>query len=656
MDITSIAGVGPKTASLLEKLNIFTVGDLITYYPFRYNVYNFNALDNTDNVLIVKAVVESRPMLFYIKKNFNKLSFRAMIEGKIVSVVIFNRGFIKINLDIGKEITLIGKYDIKKNVFTCSDIKFNVHEGDIEPVYHLVNGLKNSILIKAVSDALNKGNVKDLIPKEINEKYKFKDKLSCIKILHKPRNVQELINAKKRLIYEELFEFSFKMCFLNEQNNIMGTKKFFLEEDIQNFINALPFKLTEDQLKCAKEMIADLASEKQMNRLLLGDVGSGKTVVAAISVYASFKAGFQSALMAPTEILAIQHYYGIKKFLDKFGVTTSLITGSMSKREKKSIYNMVLEGHVDLLIGTHAILNENAQFKNLGLVITDEQHRFGVNQRSNLQNKTLRPDILYLSATPIPRTYALTIFGNLDISMIKSKPVGRKEIVTKVKKEKEIKDVLYAMLEQIKLGHQIYIIASLVNESEELDLNSVYSLKDNIDTAFQNKIRCEVIHGKMKQNEKDAIMNDFKNNQIKILISTTVIEVGIDVPNATMIVIYNAERFGLATLHQLRGRVGRSELQSYCFLISNSDNERLKIMEESNDGFYISKKDFEMRGHGDLFGTRQSGDMHFKLSDLKNDYPILLRAKTDAEEYIKCKAYLNDDYYNSLAETLNITD
>jgi len=447
------------------------------------------------------------------------------------------------------------------------------------------------------------------------------------------------------------------MNFLNKENkNVSGISRVIDAEKMQILINSLPYRLTTDQQNACEEILRDMTSSFRMNRLLLGDVGSGKTIVSTIAVYANYLSGYQAALMAPTEILAIQHYFGIKKVLDKFNVRVDVITGSMSAKEKKCVYEKVADGSVDLLIGTHAILSDNVLFKQLGLVITDEQHRFGVNQRSILQKKSFKPDVLYLSATPIPRTYAMTIYGDLDISMIKTKPLGRKEIITKVKKESDIKDVLVAMLEEIKKGHQIYIVSPLVEQNEELDLNSVNILKEKIDLAFQGKIKSEIIHGKMKQAQKDAIMNDFKNNEIKILISTTVIEVGIDVGNATMMVIFNAERFGLASLHQLRGRVGRNELQSYCYLISNYDNARLKVMEDSNDGFYISQKDFELRGHGDLFGTKQSGDMNFKIANLKNDYEILVQAKNDSEEYIKNKGYLQSEYYSDLSQYLEVVD
>lgn len=657
MNVSEINGVGPKTIKLLNKLNIETIEDVLTYYPYRYNVYSFNKrLDGSEN-LIVSAIIESSPVVSYIKKNFNRMSFRANVEGITIGVTIFNRAFMKTNLQIGKTVVLIGKFDSKKNILTCSDIRFNIQDGDVEPVYHLTKGISNNAFAKIVASSLKKGNVEDHIPVKYKDEYKFLDKMDAIKKIHFSKTPSDIKNAKIRLIYEELFEFSFKMNYLGHQRKeIIGKEKIIDDEKINTFIASLPFKLTEDQMKAAKDIVDDLKSTKVMNRLLLGDVGSGKTIVSAIGIYASFLGGYQSALMAPTEILALQHYYSLKKSLDGFGLIIDVLTGSMSAKEKKTVYKRAEMGEIDLLVGTHSLLNDNLSFKKLGLVITDEQHRFGVNQRSILQNKTDKPDVLYLSATPIPRTYAMTVYGDLDISMIKTKPSNRKDIITTVKKETEIKDVLHAMLEELKKGHQIYVISPLVEQNEELDLTSVEKLKENLDTAFQNKVNIDIIHGKMKQDKKDAIMNDFKNNQIKVLISTTVIEVGIDVPNASMIVIFNAERFGLATLHQLRGRVGRSDIQSYCYLVSNHENDRLKVMEESNDGFYISQKDFELRGHGDLFGTRQSGDMRFNLANINLDYNILVQAKNDSDEYIMSKAYLESDYYKEISESLDIVD
>ena len=657
MDIKNLHQVSEKTSKILNKLGIFTDDDLINYYPYRYNVYNFSNELIDNSTLIINVIIESNPIVSYIKKNFNRLSFRARYNERIFNVVIFNRAYLKTNLTIGKNITIIGKYDFKKNIFTSSDIKFNVTNGQIEPVYHLTKGITNNIVSKLIKDNFNNIYIKDSLPNNIISKYNLLSKKDALYNIHFPNDLKMVHYAKNRLIYEELFDFSFKMNYFKNQNIRKDKEPKNIDiNKINEFKKLLPFSLTTDQDNAYNEIVQDMSSNKKMNRLLLGDVGSGKTVVAVGAIYANFIAGFESTLMAPTEVLATQHYFSIKKILDKFNVAVELITGSMSKKEKEAIYKRVQNKEIDLLIGTHSLLNENIIFNNLGLVITDEQHRFGVHQRFTLEDKSKCPDILYLSATPIPRTYAMTIYGDLDISYIKTKPTGRKDIITKVKKNSDIKGVLGLMLEQIKLGHQIYVVSPLVEEDESLNLTSINLLKEKLSLAFKNLFRIEIIHGKMKTSEKESIMNDFKNNQIKILIATTVIEVGIDVSNATMMVIFNAERFGLATLHQLRGRVGRSDLQSYCYLISDSDNDRLKVMEESNDGFYISQKDFEMRGHGDLFGVKQHGDMSFKLANLKNDYNILLFANEDAKKFIDSKEYLNNEYYKDLAQNLNITD
>ena len=372
-----------------------------------------------------------------------------------------------------------------------------------------------------------------------------------------------------------------------------------------------------------------------MNRLLQGDVGSGKTIVAIISMYINYLSGYQSALMAPTEILAIQHYENLKNLLKDYDIKIGLLTGKLKAKEKRELYQKLQDGTIDFIVGTHALFSEEVLYKNLGLVITDEQHRFGVNQRSNLKNKGITPDILYMSATPIPRTYALTLYGDMDISSIKTVPNGKKEIITTLKKESEMKDVLTSIYGELKKGHQAYIIAPLIEESDKSDLKNVFELEENMNKAFGKLYKIGVLHGKMINSEKEAIMNDFKENKIQILISTTVIEVGIDVANATMMVIFDSFRFGLSALHQLRGRVGRNKLQSYCILISNRETERLNILTKTNDGFKISEEDFLLRGSGDLFGFKQSGDMVFQLANLKNDYRILLKAKEDSETYLK---------------------
>ena len=413
--------------------------------------------------------------------------------------------------------------------------------------------------------------------------------------------------------------------------------------------------ITNKSDKVIPAILNDLKSDKRMNRLVIGDVGSGKTIVAIIATFANFLSGYSTAFMAPTEILAKQHYETIKEYFKYFDINICLLTGSLTKKKKISIYKEIENGKYDVVIGTHALLNENLKFNNLGLVITDEQHRFGVNQRNTLQNKGMNKeaDVLYLSATPIPRTYALTIYGDLDLSQIKTKPNIRKEIKTKVVYEQNIKEVLMAMYEELKLNHQIFVVSPLIMQNDELDLNSVIKLKEKLDIAFNKKVRIEILHGKLKQKEKDELMKEFQSGKIKILISTTVIEVGIDVPNATMMVIFNAERFGLATLHQLRGRVGRSNLQSYCYLVTNTkNNERLKVMEESSDGFYISEMDFKQRGQGDLFGIKQSGDMSFKIANLNRDYNILMQTNKDSNEFLTSNNYKENELYTNIVKDI----
>ena len=656
MLVNEIKGVGSQLERKLNNLNIYTVDDLLNYYPYRYNIINIINIKDTidDENCMIKATIIDSGKVQYIKKNFNRLCFKVISDNYIFNVTIFNRAFLKQNLTIGKEIILIGKINKLKKSFIASDIKFNNLNNTIEPVYHLIDGLKNSNLIKIINEAISYSKTIDLIPKEFIKKYNFVDKQTALKYIHQPQNTNEIKIATSRLKYEELFDFMFKINYLNKLNDkAIGIKRNISANSIDNFIKELPFTLTNDQLDAIKDIYIDLTNKTRMNRLVLGDVGSGKTIVATYAIYLNYLSGYQSALMAPTEILAEQHYKSLEIILNKFNIKVGLLTGSMRKKEKEIILKELKDRNINLIIGTHALISNDVLFNNLGLVVTDEQHRFGVGQRNTLRDKGNIPDVLYLSATPIPRTYALTIYGDLDISIIKTKPQGRKEIITKVFKEDNIKDVLYKMLEELKLGHQIYVVSPLIENSEESDLKSVLDLKEKLDTAFQKKISIEILHGKLKQSVKDEIMINFKDGNIKILISTTVIEVGIDVPNSTMMVIFNAERFGLATLHQLRGRVGRNNLQSYCYLISNMESERLKVLEESNDGFYISEKDFQMRGQGDLFGEKQSGEIPFRIANLKEDYQLLLQAKTDSLNYINSNQYLNDNYYKELIKSIS---
>jgi len=641
MEINNLYGVGPKLVQLLNKLDIFTVNDLIEYYPYRYNLIKIVPLIEAplEETVTIKGIVDTEPRVSYIKKNLNRMTFRLNTDGYLVNVTIFNRAFYKMHLKLGRVINVIGKYDRKNNTFTASDIKFEIiHGSKIEPVYHLVSGITSRQLNKLINESYKTNiELEDYIPNYIVNKYEFINKLDATKYMHNPDSNDHIKKAKLRLIYEEFFKFMFKTNYLRYRYDLsnVGLERKVNKSDVDSFISSLPFELTEDQRTAVDDIYNDLVRPNRMNRLVLGDVGSGKTVVAIIGLYINYLAGYQGSMMAPTEILARQHYANVSSMFKDTDIKVALLVGSMKVSEKKKVYQQLENGEIDILIGTHALISEGVNFKNLGFVITDEQHRFGVNQRSNLQNKGVLSDVLYLSATPIPRTYAMTIYGDMDTSIIKTKPSGRKDIITKVKKESELKDVLVHMVEEIKDGHQIYVVAPLIeDENGESNLNDVVKLKEKFDTAFKGKIRVEILHGKMSNKDKDAIMEEYKNGNIKVLISTTVIEVGVDVKNSTMMVIFNAERFGLATLHQLRGRVGRNDVQSYCYLISNYDKERLHVMEESNDGFYISEQDFKLRGGGDLFGTRQSGDMVFKIGDIRRDYKILVQCKNDSKEFL----------------------
>ncbi len=660
MDLQNIKGIGDKTIKSLNKLNIYNIDDLVNYYPFRYQTYNIKKLSsvsNNENCTII-ATVESNPQVFYFKKNFNRLSFKALSDNLLINVTIFNRAFLKNNIKIGEEITLIGKFEKLKNNFVASDIKLDkIDNNTIEPIYHVNKDIKNKTLIKLIDNtlAINK-EYDDYIPSEINDKYGFVSKYEALQEIHNPSNIKELKQSKLRLIYEELFIFMFKIMIIKKRNDSisLGIRRNVSQTQVNEYIKSLPFSLTDDQLNAVNDCLNDLNSDKRMNRLILGDVGSGKTIVAIIAMVINYYSNYQSAMLAPTEILAKQHYKNILNLTKNLNISCELIVGSMSVREKNNIKKRLENGEIDIIVGTHALLTDDVIFKDLGLVVTDEQHRFGVNQRTSLQNKGKLPDIIYLSATPIPRTYALTIYGDMDTSMIKQKPNGRKDIITKIKKNSELKDVLYHMLEEIKNNHQIYVVSSLItNEDDNSDLKDVMLLKEKMDIAFNNKVNIGILHGKLKNNEKEAIMNDFKNGIIKILICTTIVEVGVDVKNATMMVIFDADRFGLATLHQLRGRVGRNDLQSYCYLICDKEKERLNVMCESNDGFYISQKDFEIRGEGDLFGTKQSGDMSFKIADIKRDYKILLQAKEDVIKFIDSNEFRYNNLYRRIVNNID---
>ena len=637
--LEDIKGIGPKTLKLFQNLNIFTIQDLITYYPYKYKLYHPVTLDNYEEntEVLINGYVASDAKIYYIKRNLNKISFRLNTGTKLINVTIFNRPFIKQHLLLNKYISVIGKYNVKTNTLTASDIKLTpIIKDEIEPIYHTTQGLKQVNIHKIINNLLEKNiYVPSLIPEEYIKEYSLLDKLTAIKEIHNPTSTNNLKQAEICLKYEELFEYTLKINYLKYLKDKTTTSyiKTFDTSKLDNLISSLPFKLTDSQVNAVEDIKNDFNSPKHMNRLILGDVGSGKTIISFLALFMNYLSGYQGVLMAPTEILIKQHYENIKKILTDLNI--EILTGSTTKKDRDKIIENLKNGQIDILLSTHSVLNDDVVFKNIGLVVTDEQHRFGVNQRKNLQNKGENVDVLYMSATPIPRTLALTIFKDMDITEIKTKPLNRKPKITKLYKTSEIKEVLYEMLDEIKKGHQIYVVSPLIeNEEENTKLASVNYLYEKINVALNGKVPIGVLHGKLKNEEKENIMNDFKSNKTKILISTTIIEIGVDVSNATMIVIFNAERFGLATLHQLRGRIGRNDIESKCILISDYDTPRLKILEESEDGFYISEKDFELRGAGDLFGVKQSGDMVFKIANLNKDFKILKKCSEDSLNFL----------------------
>lgn len=654
MELNELKGVGPKTLNLLNKININSINDLITHYPYRYEILkrsNINELIQDDKVTM-DGIIETMPTVYRFK-NINKMQFNINTGSNIFKIVIFNRAFMKNNINIGKSVVVIGKYDKKNNTIIASDIilNTNLNKTEIIPFYSSTSGLGRKVIHNLINNALSLNkNYIDYIPEYLVNKYSFMDKYNSLLNIHNPKEVDNTKRAMIRLKYEELFMFMLKINYLKALNSKYrnGYNRNIDINKINELISKLPFELTSDQESSLDEIIKDLNKDSRMNRLLQGDVGSGKTIISLLAIYGMINSNYQCALMAPTEILAKQHYDNFKKILPNINI--ALLTGSVSKKEKDNINKMIFNGEVDLLIGTHSLIQDNIEFKNLGLVVTDEQHRFGVNQRNILKNKGMMPDVLYMSATPIPRTYALTIYGDMDISTIKTIPKGRKAIKTYIKSDDEIKEVLQMIKNELDNKHQVYVVAPLIEDEEK---DSVNNLLRQYNLAFKN-YNIGTLHGKMKPKEKEEIMNKFLNKEIDILISTTVIEVGVDVKNATMIVIHNANIFGLSTLHQLRGRVGRNEFDSYCILIGNKNNERLKIMESTNDGFKISEEDFKMRGSGDLFGVRQSGDMEFKIADLRKDYKILLQAKEDSNEFLNKDINEYIDIKNELYRSVNL--
>ena len=640
-DVKYVKTVGPNRVKLLNKLNIYTLKDLITYFPRDYEdrskPKNLCECVDGEEVLIEAMATDRINEMHKGKMTISRLVVKDQTGTCFITW--FNQGYLRDKFQAGRMYRFFGKISnrngrLEMNSPVYDEIDKSKNTGRIIPIYPLTYELKQNTLRKIMENGLAevKGMLPETLPEYIMKENNLWDINNTIERIHFPVELSDFNKARERLVFEELLTMQLALLKLknNHEQNTNGIQ-FDKNVKMSDVINELPFKLTKAQLRVLDEIDTDMESNKSMNRLLQGDVGSGKTVVAMIAAYKAVKSGYQAAIMAPTAILASQHLESFKGILDKFGIRCELLISSITKKKKEEILHKLQEGEIDILIGTHAILEENVVFKKLGLVVTDEQHRFGVKQRGKIAAKGERPDVIAMSATPIPRTLALILYGDLDISIIDELPPNRKKIETYAVRKNMEERVNAFIRKQINEGRQAYIVCPLVEENEEMDLKSVIELAEKYKKEIFREYKVEYLHGKMKAKEKDEIMQRFKDGEIKILIATTVIEVGVNVPNASIMVVENAERFGLAQLHQLRGRVGRGEYQSYCILKYEGNGEtvrqRMKVMCDTNDGFIISEKDLELRGSGDFFGTEQHGLPEFKIANLFEDIGILKKAQ-----------------------------
>lgn len=648
-EIQFVKGIGPKRAEKLHKLNIFTLKDLIYYFPRQYEdrskVKKINQLENEEKVTI-KGVI-TRMESYSPKKGMNIIRMDMRDDTGYIKLSFFNQEYIKRAFKSGDSIVVFGKVKIENNFKEFVPIEIEHYSSKpqsnckIEPVYPLTYGLSNKELQGIIRSVLTKEEfkVKEYLPTYILEKYKLCGIDFAVRNIHSPSNKEALKIALYRLVFEEFLILQLGLFYFKNGVNESSGIEFKENEKLNDIIESLPFKLTKAQNRALSEITQDMTSSKVMNRLVQGDVGSGKTVVALLALASAVLNGYQGALMAPTEILASQHYDSFKEILERFNIKSELLVGSLTKKQKEKVLEKVKNQEVDILIGTHALIEDKVEFKNLGIVITDEQHRFGVRQRGRLSNKGDSPDILVMTATPIPRTLALILYGDLDISIIDELPPGRQPIETIAIEHKRRNEAYENLVRsEVQKGRQVYVVCPLVEESEKIEATAASELVEELKREFFSDLRVGLLHGKMRPAEKDAIMDDFKNKKLDILVSTTVIEVGVNVPNATLMIIENAERFGLAQLHQLRGRVGRGNHKSYCILIYNSKTEvckeRMAIMEETTDGFKISQKDLEIRGPGEFFGTRQHGLPELKVANIFKHIKILKQAQLEARYII----------------------
>lgn len=661
--ITKLKGVGEKLSEELALMNIHTIRDLVFYFPYRYDTYEvlpLNELIHEDKVTIEGSVLYEPSLNFYGKKK-SRLSFTIDVDSVAVKVVMFNRSFLKKQLKQGDIVTLTGKWDAHRLQITANYFKKGAIDknAEIQPIYPLKGEMKNERLKKLIRETMSnyKDQIDEIFPDQTLKNYKLPFRKDAIETIHFPKNRILLKHARRRIVYEEFLFFQLRMQMLRKRRRLesIGQIQYFDLKAINAFVKTFPYSLTSAQQRVLKEILKDLASPHRMNRLLQGDVGSGKTAVAAIALYGTHTASKQGALMVPTEILAEQHYQSLLELFDGYA-NIGLLTGSVKGKRRKELLEKLVNHEIDILVGTHALIQDDVFFENLGLVIIDEQHRFGVNQRRDLRDKGLNPDVLFMTATPIPRTLAITALGDMDVSVIDVMPAGRKEIKTHWTKANAFTQVLNFAGEHILKGEQAYLVCPLIEESDKMDIQNAVDVYNQLCAFYPETIKVGLMHGRLTSAEKDEIMQEFQENKIQILVSTTVIEVGVNVPNATIMIIYDAERFGLSQLHQLRGRVGRGDKQSHCILIADPKNEvgkeRMRIMTETNDGFVLAEEDLKLRGPGDFFGSKQSGLPEFKVADMIHDYRALETARKDAIELIESGTFETDPAYKQLQTEL----
>lgn len=660
--VTVLKGVGNKTAEGLATLGINSIYDLLMYFPFRYNDLESLPLDQLmdGQKNLLKGVVVTEPYVSRFGYKKSRLSFKIQIDHDVVMVNFFNQPWLKDKIEVGKEIAVYGKYSTARQSLSAFKFVAEKKEGSsMEPIYPLNRHVKQKKLQELIDQAIKEylPVLENVVPDNLRKKYKLESDQAIVQDLHHPKNGIMAKKAKRSAIFREFFLFQIQLAqMLNQKDEtVPGEAKNYDLKEISKLIASLPFELSDDQKKVVNEIFADLHAPRQMRRLLQGDVGAGKTIVAVFAIYAVITAGYQAVLMVPTEILAQQHFDKINDLLGQLGVRVALLTGDTKELEKKEIYRELEDGTINVVIGTHALIQDKVKFKKLGLTIIDEQHRFGVNQRNKLISKGNNPDVLAMTATPIPRTLALTVYGDMSVSSIHQLPKGRKPIISSWVTSNKLRDVLMQMQSQLDQGFQIYVVTPLISESEASDLKNAEDLQVKLAQYFKEQ-NVVLLHGRMSGEEKNKIMDAFADKKINILVTTSVIEVGVDVPNANMMIIFNADRFGLSQLHQLRGRIGRGQTQSYCVFVSDPKTEvgkkRMEIVANTTDGFKLAEEDLKLRGEGDIFGKAQSGLPQFKLGDVVQDFNSLVTAQKEARALIKKDPDLTGKQYNFLNKVL----